>query len=55
VQVPWLHVPLAANVSTVVRFLQLGAFCVLHVTPAHGSGLQAPLAQPKEQGTSIEV
>jgi hypothetical protein len=54
VQVPPLHVPLAANVRRVVALAQVAAGGMLHDTPAQGSPLHAPLLQPLAHAVSVE-
>ena len=52
---PPLQEPGAVYVRRVLELAQSGAGAAPQVTPAQGSGLHAPLAQPNEQAVSLLV
>ena len=52
---PPLQLPGLPYTRRVVAFAQVVAGGVVQLTPAHGSGLQAPPAQPKEHVVSVGV
>jgi len=49
------QVPVVAYVVTVFVFLQTAAGGVLHVSPAQGPALHAPLAQPNSQLAGVDA